>query len=517
MKLSILVDAIIPLEVLGNEDYSIEIEKIAYHSKDVTPQTLFVCIKGFETDGHDYAIQAVAKGADCLIVEKFIPDADVLQIKVGDTRYALAALGDEFYHHPSKDLNVFGITATNGKTSTSFMVNAILEEAGFTTGLVGTVMVKYGDRVVPSILTTPESLDLHRFLADMRDQGITHVTMEVSSFALELNRVGKVDFNYVALNNISREHIDLHGSFEEYYNAKASLIRTANKNEWAVLNLDDEHSASLVNETEAQVLTYGIKTDSGDLYCKDIDLSTGRGTFTVVIQKPIHLNEKIIEPTEFKIALSVPGYHSVYNAMVAISFALLNDISISTIQRGIQQFKGVERRFQFIHEGDFMIVDDHFANPGNINVSLETLTKMKFKDLQLVYAIRGSRGVTTNRENAETLVKWLPDLGVKRVIATTSEPYVAKKDKVLPEELKVFQEVMQEANVEVDLYPELEEALQVGLERVGPGDVLLMAGSQGMDFGGKIVLNQLVSKRPDLDAEKILAPLKDRVAGIEEL
>src|SRR5699024_3689044 len=184
--------------------------------------------------GHDFAADAVKSGAVALIVERFIEGVTVPQYKVSDTRTALAALADAFFDHPSKELKMIGITATNGKTSTSFMVNSILEEAGLNTGLIGTVMVKYGDTLIPSTLTTPESLDLHEYLYHMKKQGITHVTMEVSSSALELKRVGSVDFNYVALNNISREHIDLHGSFEAYFNAKASLIRTAGENEWAV-------------------------------------------------------------------------------------------------------------------------------------------------------------------------------------------------------------------------------------------------------------------------------------------
>lgn len=515
IQLSTLLDAIEVKESKNHQDQMIS--EVAYHSEAVKKDTLFVCIRGYKTDGHQFAPQAVESGASALIVEEFLPELNVAQYVVEDTRQALAALGDQYYGHPSKELNIIGITATNGKTSTSFMTNAILEENQWRTGLMGTVMVKFGDTLIPSVLTTPESLDLHAYFAQMRDQQISHVTMEVSSSALDLKRVGNVDFNIVALNNISREHIDLHGSFEEYYNAKASLIREATEDEFAVLNLDDKYSASLVNETKAATVTYGIDSEEGHLHCTDIDLSTGRGNFTVEIKRPIKTVEgQTIYPTSFDVSLSVAGYHSVYNAMTAIAIGLISGVSISTIQTGIKNFKGVERRFQFIYEDDFKIVDDHFANAGNIDVTLETLTKMDYNNLHLVYAIRGSRGVTTNLENAEALAKWIPELGLKKVIVSLSESHVTEKDIVTPEELDAFNKTMEKAGVEVELHHEMPDALQSSLNQAEENDVIVIGGAQGMDFGAKYILNQLVEMKPELDAKEVLAPLEERVAGIDE-
>lgn len=515
MRLSELLESITVIDSINQND--VEIDKIAYHSGEVESGTLFVCIRGYQTDGHEYAAKAVEQGAAALIVERFIPDLDVPQYKVESSRQALAALGDRYYDHPSKDFTVIGITATNGKTSTSFMTNAILEENKLNTGLIGTVMVKYGKTVVPSVLTTPESLDLHGYFAKMRQENISHVTMEVSSSALDLSRVGNVDFDIVALNNISREHIDLHGSFEEYYNAKASLIREAGAGQFAVLNLDDDYSASLISQTEASVVTYGLKDDSGHLYCSDLDIASGRGSFTVEVRKPFKtITGRTIEQTSFRIDLSVAGYHSVYNAMAAVTIGLISGVNIKTIQSGISNFKGVERRFQFIYENDFKIVDDHFANAGNIDVTLETLTKMDYKTLHIVYAIRGSRGVTTNRENAEALAKWAPKLGLEKVIVSLSESHVIDKDDVLPEELEAFKEEMDKVGVAIELHKEMPDALRSSLKQVEKGDVILLGGAQGMDFGAKYILHQLVEMRPELDKESVLKPLTQRVAGIDE-
>jgi len=309
----------------------------------------------------------------------------------------------------------------------------------------------------------------------------------------------------------------LQGAFEKYYNAKASLIREATEDEFAVLNLDDEYSASLVNETKAATVTYGIDSEEGHLHCTDIDLSTGRGNFTVEIKRPIKTVEgQTIDPTSFDVSLSVAGYHSVYNAMTAIAIGLISGVSISTIQTGIKNFKGVERRFQFIYEDDFKIVDDHFANAGNIDVTLETLTKMDYNNLHLVYAIRGSRGVTTNLENAEALAKWIPELGLKKVIVSLSESHVTEKDVVTPEELDAFNKTMEKAGVEVELHHEMPDALQSSLNQAEENDVIVIGGAQGMDFGAKYILNQLVDMKPELDAKEVLAPLEERVAGNDE-
>lgn len=512
-KLRELLSSIEVLESWNDRD--LDVRGLAYNSRNVEVGDVFVCIKGFKTDGHMYVSEAVKNGAAAIVVEDYQPGWDTLpQYRVSDSRRALAALSDAYYNHPSQTMKTIGITATNGKTSTSFMADAILEEHKLKTGLIGTVVVKYGDYTEPTELTTPESLDLHRYFSQMRDKDVSHVTMEVSSSALDLSRVGSVDFDIVSLNNISREHIDLHGSFEEYFNSKASLIRNAGKGKWAILNLDDPYSASLIEETEANLLTISVETGDGDLICKDLDLSTGRAKFTVEVRKPITVDSETIEPQEFTMELSTPGYHSVYNSMVAIAIGLLNGVPIPTIQSGLKGFGGVERRFEMVFEDDIKILDDHFANYGNINVTLNTLQQMDYDNLKLVYAIRGSRGITVNKENAKAIVEWAPKLGLTEVIATVSHSHVSEKDIVTDEELRVFQEMMEEAGIHVDLYRELDDAIHHALSEAESDDVVLLAGCQGMDPGAQIALEQLNKTRPDIDEEKLFKPLKNRVAGI---
>lgn len=514
MKVSLkeLLQAIEIIDIKNEKDTYIE--NIEYNSKKVTKGCLFVCIKGFKSDGHKYILEAIQKGAVAVIVEDFQENYDIMQIRVKNSRHALAVLAAAFYGNPSSKMNMIGITATNGKTTTSFMIDSILERNAYKTGLIGTVRIKFGDVSVPAKLTTPDSLDLQRYLYEMKEQNISHVTMEVSSAALALNRVDEVDFDVVSLHNISREHIDLHGSFEEYFKCKASLIKNAKQNKWAILNLDCPYSASLVNATKAKTITFGVEKSTGDFLCKNLDLSTGRPKFTVEMIKNVKGLEHV--PHDFDIELSVSGYHSVYNSMVAIIVALIYKVPVEIIQESLKNFVGVERRFEFVYEDDFKIVDDHFANTGNIDVTMKTLNFMKFKKLHLVYAIRGSRGVTVNKENALTIAKWADELGIKEITATLSKSLVTEKDIVQKEEKEVFEKIMLEAGIKVNLFEQLPDAIEHEISCVETGDVILLAGCQGMDLGAEIALNQLYKLRPYLSKDKLFSPIVNREIALDK-
>src|SRR5690625_3683756 len=218
MQISSLLKSINVLEKFNAQDFFVS--GVSYHSNKVKENHVFVCIKGYKTDGHKYLWDAVEKGAKAAIVETINTDINIPQVLVENSRIALAKLSAHFYGQPSKKMQMIGITATNGKTTTSYMTNSILENHGFKTGLVGTINVKIGDDYIPSDLTTPESLELQKIFKDMSEVGTTHTVMEVSSAAQEMHRVETIDFNVVTLNNINREHIDTHGSFENYVKTK---------------------------------------------------------------------------------------------------------------------------------------------------------------------------------------------------------------------------------------------------------------------------------------------------------
>lgn len=509
-----LTDLLAPIAVSQTKGELPEcINQLSYHTSKVQAGDLFFCVRGYKVDGHQFLEQAREKGASVAVVESF-QSVDIPQILVDDARLAMALMADAFYGHPSRKLHVVGVTATNGKTSTSFMIDQIFKAQNLKTGIIGTVMTSYGDVMIPSVLTTPESVDLHGYFADMGRQEVTHATMEVSSSGLELNRVGGVDFDVVTFNNISAEHIDQHGTFEAYVEHKSKLIKNAKPSAWAILNLDDPYSSALQTKTNAQVFTYGVKDETGDLTVLNIDLSSGRARMTVQLNRDLETKFGRVPECIFDVTLSVAGYHSAINALAAIGVALVSGSSISEIQKGLKDYQGVERRFEILYEGDFMMIDDHFANGGNIDVTLETMSMMAYKNLVLVYAIRGSRGVTTNLENAQTIAKWAKVLKLDTVIASKSQSHVIWKDEVTAEELAVFMDVMNRANIAVKLFDELPDAISEGLDRVTSGDVLLLAGCQGMDFGGKIALEMIVERNPDLNPIEVLSVLKNRVCGV---
>lgn len=502
------------VDVLNAGDWDVEIKHIAYDSRKVVPGTLFVAIKGYLTDGHRYISSAIEKGAVAVVVTELQENLAIPQIAVENSRKTLAILSGNYYGHPSREMTLVGITATNGKTSTSMMLEHIMVEAEIETGLLGTIVYKIKGKEIPSKLTTPESLELQGFFRELADKDVTHTVMEVSSAAQEMYRTYGSDFDIVCLNNISREHIDQHGSFKNYWLHKQKLITQAKEDAFAVLNMDDEHAKSLRDKTKATVITFGDSDKSGDVYIKDVDLASGFGEYTLVIARPFKTMVGTMEVGEYLIRLSVAGYHSIVNSVSAIIMALVQGISMEVIQKAMATFAGIERRFQLIYNEDYKIVDDHFANAGNIDVTLKTLSMMDYGKLHVVYGIRGNRGATVNGENIDTLCPWIPKLKLGSLTATSSEGFVDSYNQVSEEELQIFKTKMAEYDIPYDYKEDLDSAIRQEIERADPGDLVLLAGCQGMDYGAKLALEHIHRLDPSKDEKALYRVLEDRVAGV---
>ncbi len=499
-----------------------KITGLCYHSQNVSKNELFFCLKGFKEDGHNFAYSAYENGAEALVVEDPINDIQLPQVVVSNSRNALSYISSEFYNHPSSDINMIGITSTNGKTTTTYMIDRILSW-NKKTGLLGTVMVKIGENHMAAGLTTPESLDLQKYLDNMRDCNIEFCTMEVSSSGLELERVSSVDYDIAIVNNISRDHIDLHGSFEAYYEAKKRLVSELKTDSYAILNVDCENTRALITQTPAQLVTYSVNGRDASVQVENLDLSTGRPSFTINVTRPLPtLTGELIKPFKFDIQLKVLGLHNVYNAVSAAITTLLSGESPELIVNRLKTFTGVERRFQLIYENEYKIIDDHFANPGNIAVTLNTLRFMDYNKLKILYAIRGSRGETVNKENVKTLLSWASKLELDEIIVTSSQDVVTNHDKVTEAELNLTLNVFREAGLNVKFYSDLTTAIEYVLDHsnISKNDVLLLAGCQGMDHGARIALNHLYNtltvEEQRKFGHKLLEPLQDRVAGFEE-
>lgn len=509
MILKKLLDGIEIVDRKGEIDENLDIPHIANDSREIGEGDIFVAMKGVLVDGHDYIQKAKDNGAVLAVVDHMTDD-DIPQVVVENPRKALADLACIFYNHPSKELKVFGVTATNGKTSTAYMIRDIFKAAGYEVGVVGTVEVQYKDVSIPSILTTPESIHLQKHLRDMVDAGIEVVVMEVSSSAQELYRSRGIDYDIVSFNNISEEHLEQHGTFENYFHFKSRLIRHADEKTAVILNIDAPLIKGLIDKTKGDVLTAGIEKKAS-IGIEDIDLSTGFAKFNYVVKEAHHSSRWNLEPVVLPIELEVAGYHSVLNAMIAITYGLLEGVDGATIQKALHNFSGVERRFELIYNKDYMILDDHFANEKNIAVTLETLCQMDYKNLHVLYAVRGGRGAALNRDNALEMVKWMDKLPLKTFYATRSEEVVSSKDVVTDPELAAFSEVMKDAGYDVPVVDDLKSAIAKVWDQVGEHDVFLLAGCQGMDHGAKYVWETLVEQSEGEDKTYWLNKIENRI------
>ncbi|NLY10370.1 MAG: UDP-N-acetylmuramoyl-L-alanyl-D-glutamate--2,6-diaminopimelate ligase [Firmicutes bacterium] len=345
---------------------NVSVNGIAYDSRSVSPGNVFVAIRGYKHDGHHFIPQAIANGAIAVISDHLVMDLNVPQVICEDTRLALALISAKFYHFPANKMRIIGITGTNGKTTTTYLIKAILERAGFKVGLVGTIRNLIGSEVVPAKRTTPESLELQQLLAEMYNNGVQYVVMEVSSHALELKRTEGIEFDNVIFTNLTQDHLDFHQSIEEYFNAKAKLFATLKhngykKNKFCVINIDDRYGQKLTALSTAPVASYGINTNS-DFQARNIDIT------------PQGVSYYLTTPSENSfINLQLTGMFNVYNSLAAIAACSMEGIDLITIQAALEKITGVDGRFELVHGGqDFTVIVDYAHTPDSLENILKT-------------------------------------------------------------------------------------------------------------------------------------------------
>lgn len=310
--------------------WEIEITDVAYDSRKVIPGSLFCCLRGEKTDGHRFARQAVDKGAAALIVEERLP-LDVPQLMVTDGREAMARAAACFFDHPERKMTMLGVTGTNGKTSTTYMVKAVAEEAGLKVGLIGTIHNLVGDEVVETERTTPESVDLFRLLDHMVERGVDLVIMEVSSHALAQNRAAGIRFKAALFTNLTQDHLDYHKTFEAYRAAKKKLFY---QTDLAIVNDDDPAADYMSEGLPCPLWTMGIYK-GGDFYAKSIEITTAGASF--------HLFTPM---GDGRVNLHISGLFSVYNAMGTAALAVAAGIPFQTVRKGLEKLPCVVGRLQ---------------------------------------------------------------------------------------------------------------------------------------------------------------------------
>lgn len=386
MKLSSIIKNFPVIRVQGED---IEINNIVYNSNSVTPGDMFFCIEGYKTDGHKYAADAVKRGAKALVIRKDIEEFEgVTKIYVKDTREAMAKMASEYYERPSEKLDIIGITGTNGKTTSTFMLKSILERAGRKTGLLGTIYNITGKGVQEAKRTTPESLDLFSIFAEMHESNMDSCVMEVSSHSLELKRVYGVRFKAAIFTNLTQDHLDFHITMENYFNAKLKIFENC---ETAVINIDDEYGKRAADTVKGRAITYGL-SDKAQFRAENIVITENGTDFTLCT-----------ESKKADIKLGLPGKFNVYNALGCAAAAYSAGISIDKIAEGLNTMENVPGRSEkIVSERGFSVIIDYAHTPDSIKNILITAREYTKGRLVIVFGCGGDRDKTKRPIMGET-------------------------------------------------------------------------------------------------------------------
>lgn len=390
MELTKLLNSVHAIQVIG-EVQRRDIASIQYDSRKVEKNSVFVAIKGFKTDGHAFIIDAINKGAVAVVVEdaKSVPDDliirfQVAKILVENSRIALAELSKGLYGDPTSKLKLIGITGTNGKTTTVFLLKNILQLIGNKTGLLGTIANYIGEVKIDAKLTTPESNDLNYFFSEMIVQQCSYAVMEVSSHSLVLNRVYGLNFKAAIFSNITSDHLDFHKTFEEYLKAKKILFDGLSKESIAVINIDDKNSKELVKDCKARIVTYGI-SDEANYQIKNITYDLNGTNFIISY-----------DGKDFNINTSLIGTFNAYNSAAAFATAHSLGINANEIIKGIKNSPQVPGRFEVIGNGNRKAIVDYSHTADSLEKALQVVKEIVRSDYKVitVFGCGGDRDKT---------------------------------------------------------------------------------------------------------------------------
>ena len=456
MKLTQLIKILDSYHVDSFEDF--EVSGISCNSKDVKDNFIFVAIKGTNLDGHRFIKEAIEKGARAIVVQSLESRVQSQEkaffIIVEDTRKTLAKLAMEFYGNPSSKIKVVGITGTNGKTTVTYLIEAILKEAGFVPSVIGTINYRFKDRTIPSKNTTPGPLELQSMLADMAEEGIDYAIMEVSSHALVQDRTEAINFKSAIFTNLTQDHLDYHKTQENYFQAKAKLFINLDSSSSAFINNDDGYGRRIQKLTSAKVITYGIENQSS-VVAKDIKFDISHTGF---------LLNSTHGQTNFKIRLI--GRYNIYNILAAISWALEEDIDLSVIKSAIEKFYLVPGRLERIDfKGDFGIFVDYAHTEDALRNVINTLRQLFHNKLIVVFGCGGERD-KIKRPKMGYVVSELADYA----IITNDNPR-SEEPQAIIEDIK---KGIRKENFCV--IQDRKEAIRKSLSIARAGDIVLVAG-----------------------------------------
>lgn len=434
---------------------------LTYDSREAKMGDLFFCLVGSQTDGHLFASEAERKGICGIVTLRHLPEVKSFQAVVPDTRIALARAAACFYGYPSSKLDVVGVTGTNGKTTTVYLLDSIFRSSGEKSGLIGTVELKIGEEREKLSHTTPESLDLQRILARMAESSVRKVAMEVSSHAIDQGRIEGISYKALAFTNISRDHLDYHKTFAEYRKVKKKLFED---HKWVlkVVNIDDDLGAEIA-ATLKEVITYGVEKKA-DIVATDLSVSPEGTCFTLNLG-----NETL------PVRLKLKGKFNVYNSLAAAGVAWALGCSLEEIKRGLEAVEGIPGRMEFIDGGqDFFVVVDYAHTPDGLEKVLNNSREICKGRLIVVFGCGGDR----DRGKRPLMGKVAASLSDFAII-TSDNPRSEDPEAIISQIEKGFLEVKKGDYLRV---PDRREAIVKAVEMAGPGDLVLIAGKGHEDY-----------------------------------
>lgn len=473
-----LLEAAVVREFLGDRD--VEVRALAHDSRGVTPGACFLCIPGAAFDGHDFAPAAVRRGARSLVVERVLPDLPVTQVRVDDVRLAIGPLASRFHGDPSTTLATYGITGTNGKTTSTYLLGAILEASGLRTAVIGTTGARLGGDVLPMTHTTPEATDLQGLLAHVRDGGGEAVAMEVSSHALDLHRVDGTRFAVVGFTNLTQDHLDYHGDLDAYFDAKARLF-TPTFTRRAVVNLDDPRGAGLLGRARAggvEAIGFRVADDGRSrgaaVWASDVDLGPDGSAFE------LH-HELGGSRGSARVSVPLAGRFNVENALLAAAMALVGGCAADAVASGLASSGPVPGRMEPVESGQpFSVLVDYAHTPDALERVVAAARELAAGRVLLVFGCGG------DRDRAKRVPMGVAAAGADLVWLTNDNPRSEDPTAIADDVARGLVAGGAEYVVELDR----RAAIAAAIAAARPGDIVLIAGKgheSGQIFGTRIL------------------------------
>lgn len=481
MKVSSLLERVEYTCCQGSLDQ--EVTTVTYDSRKAEPGCMFICIRGAVVDGHKFIPDVVEKGAKVLVVEEEIKtDPDVTVILVKDTRYAMAFISAAYFGYPAEKLKTIGITGTKGKTTTTYMVKSILENAGYKVGLIGTIEAIIGDKVIPATNTTPESFVIQKYFRDMVDAGCDCVVMEVSSQGLMLHRTQGFIFDFGIFTNIEPDHIgpNEHRDFAHYLSCKSLLLKQCRV---GIVNRDDEHFHKIIDGHTCTLETYGFSPEA-DLRAGDAKLVSGKGYLGI----SYHLRGLL----DFPVEIDIPGKFSIYNSLTAIAICRHFKVSEENIIKALKVAK-VKGRIEMVKVSDeFTLMIDYAHNAMALESLLTTLREYHPHRLVCLFGCGGNRSKYRRYEMGEVSGK-LADL----TIITSDNPRDEEPQAII-DDIKTGIGKTNGKYVEII---DRKEAIRYAIEHGEPGDIIILAGKGHEDY------QEIKGKKYPMDERVLIADI----------